>query len=114
MGLASELQSAFSEAHTAIAQAGGMSGSANALYQGQPYAVVFGSPQVQRIMLPSGGYRQRTVVPFSVSKEVMVACPANDTNIVRTDVSPHITYRVDSPDKHDAYSWRATLVRVGE
>jgi hypothetical protein len=114
MGFASELQSAFSEAHTAIAQAGGMSGSTNALYQGQAYTVVFGSPQVQRVMLPSGGWRQRTVVPLSVSKQAMAVCPANDTNLVRTDVSPHIIYRVDSPDKHDAYSWRCTLVRVGE
>ena len=47
----------FTEAQTAIAEQVGATG--NVLYNGTTYTGVFGQPQPEQQMLPSGGYRGR-------------------------------------------------------
>lgn len=91
-----------------------MPGKTNSLYKGATFLGVYGVPQVDRQMLPSGGYRQRAMVPLTVTRDQFVAPPVSNCQWVRTDVSPEITYIINRVDLHDSYVYTLMLVRVGE
>jgi hypothetical protein len=106
---------AATEAQSRLAEIGGAaSGVANALYNGADYFAVYGQPIVQREMLPSGGYRQRTLVPATATRDQFDVPPVANAQWVRTDTDPQITYRIKTVDLHDPFVYALTLVRVGE
>jgi hypothetical protein len=114
MSLSSELSAAFSEAQGLVAQATGMTGSANTLYNGAPYVFTYGQPQPQNQMMPGGGYRQRTVVPFTATRAQFTVAPEKNKTLTRTDLSPQLTYRIEVVNLHDPYHYTGVLIRVGE
>jgi hypothetical protein len=114
MSTTSDLAASFSEAQTAVAQAAGMTGTKNTSYNGGTYVLTYGNPILQRVMLPSGGYRQRTAVPFSATRAQFSVPLVANKQLVRTDLTPHITYIIDGVNVHDPYHFTGFLVRVGE
>lgn len=115
MGLSDELAAGFNEAQGLLAQAGGAAaGANNSLYNAAAYIAVYGNPQPQNQMLPSGGWRQRTVVPCSVTRAQFTTAPAAKTKWTRTDLDAPITYIIDKVDFHDPYFYGLTLVKLGE
>lgn len=115
MSLAAIMTAATKEAQSRLAEIGGAEQDAdNSLYNGATYLAVYGQPIVQRNMLPSGGYRQRTIVPTTATRTQFDAPPKADLQWVRTDMAPQITYRIEKVDLHDPYVYVLTLVRVGE
>lgn len=106
---------ASSQAQGILAQTGGaLPGKTNSLYKGNTFLGVYGVPQVERQMLASGGYRQRAMVPLTVTRTQFVVPPVSNTQWVRTDVAPEITYIINRVDLHDSYVYTLMLVRVGE
>ena len=115
MSLKDEISSAATEAQANLAELGGaLPGRKNSLYNGTPYTAVYGSPQVERVMLPSGGYRQRTIVPITVTRAQFVAPPIAEKKWVRSDCSPRIEYIIKYVGTHDSTVFMLQLVRVGE
>ncbi len=115
MSLNSIMAAASKEAQSRLAEVGGADeGENNSLYVGAEYLAVYGQPIVQRNMLPSGGYRQRTVVTTTATRDQFDAPPTANLQWVRTDMTPQITYRIEKVDLHDPYLYVLTLIRVGE
>lgn len=115
MSLAAIMAAAATEAQSRLAEIGGAAaGATNSLYNSAAYLAVYGQPIVQRQMLPSGGYRQRALVPTTATRAQFDAPPVANLNWVRTDMTPEITYRIEKVDLHDPYVYVLTLVRVGE
>lgn len=114
MSLTSELSAAFNEAQGLVAQATGMTGTVNTLYNNVALVFIYGNPQPQNVMMASGGYRQRTVVPFTATRVQFTAPPEKNKTLTRTDLSPHLTYRIEIVNLHDPYHYTGMLVRTGE
>lgn len=116
MSLFAQVQSGFTQAQSLLAQMSGLPATAagNTLYQGATLTGVYGQPRIEERMLPGGGYRRRAVVPLSVTRGQLTAAPAPQATIVRTDLTPHIGYRIDDVDTHDPHHYRLTLVKLGE
>lgn len=115
MSLNAIMAAATKEAQSRLAQIGGAEqGTDNSLYNGETYLAVYGQPGVQRTMLPSGGYRQRTFLQTTVTRDQFNSPPTANLPWVRTDMEPNIIYRIEKVDLHDPYVYVLTLVRVGE
>lgn len=115
MSLSAIMQSAATEAQSRLAEIGGAeSGVKNSLYNGAKYLAVYGLPIVVRVMLSSGGYRQRTIVPTSVTRGQFSAPLVANQKWVRTDMDPNLIYLIEKVDLHDSLVYVLTLVRVGE
>lgn len=116
MGLNSEAKLAFAEAGSVLAQLGGMDADAegNAQIDANVYQGVFGPPQIDRQMLPAGGYRQRGFVQFTALRSAFAEAPQVNKNLVRIDLADHITYRIERVNTHDPIHYQLMLVRVGE
>ncbi len=116
MGLNDEVAAAFAEAGQVLAEVTGMASDAlgNTLIAGKNYTGVYSPPQVDRQMLPSGGYRQRTFLQWVVPRAQFAAAPKPLTELVRTDVTPEITYRIERVNLHDPVHYVCTIIRVGE
>lgn len=115
MSLAAEIASAAQTAQAVLAELGGAQpGKKNSLYNGTPYTAVYGQPQVERTMLPSGGYRQRTIVPLTVTRAQFAAPPVSEKKWTRTDCSPALEYIIKYVGTHDSTVFMLQLVRVGE
>jgi hypothetical protein len=115
MSLFSEIQAAALEAQSTLAQLQGMTaGGSNVLYRGTAYVGTFGPPQVVEIMNPAGGYRKRFVVTLTITRSQMEEAPDTKEQIIRTDIDPNLTYRIDTVDSSDVLHWVLALVKVGE
>ena len=115
MSLASQMLAATKEAQSRLAEIGGAAaGALNSLYNAESFLAVYGQPVVQRTMLPSGGYRQRTFLQVTVTREQFNSPPTANLPWVRTDLEPNIIYRIEKVDQHDPYVYVLTVVRVGE
>lgn len=116
MGLNIEAKAAFAEAGGVLAQLGGMDASAegNAQIEGSVYTGVFGPPQIDRQMLPSGGYRQRGFLQWTALRSAFTDVPQVNKNLVRIDLAEHITYRIERVNTHDPIHYSLMLIRVGE
>lgn len=115
MSFSTEIAAAATEAQSILAEVGGARpGQKNSLYQGASYLAVYGQPQVENLMLPAGGYRQRTTVGLTVTRAQFTAPPQSKKQWVRTDVSPPITYVIESVGTHDSLLFHLRLLRTGE
>lgn len=113
MSLSTLLAAAAAEAHTVHAQLQGMApGGGNTLFAGQTDSVigVYGVPVVLQIPLPGGGYRKKTVTPLRVVKSRLAAAPAFNSKVVRTDLTPHVSYVIDHVSTQDPIDWVFELV----
>lgn len=109
------LPAAILEANGFIAQLKGMNASADGNFQiaGTPYTGNFGNPQVEEVLHPSGGYRRRTFQILEAPMALFSAEPDSQQQLVRTDVTPHQTFRIESVVPLDSLQYRFSLVRVG-
>jgi hypothetical protein len=115
MSHSAEMLLAAAEAQTVLAEIGGaLPGRKNTLYNGTPLLAVYGAPQVDRQMLPSGGYKQRTYLPASITRAQLGTPPTSGKQWTRTDCTPQITYRIESVGTHDSVMYSVVLVRPGE
>lgn len=115
MSLSAEISAAFSEAQGTLAEiTGAAPGKKNTLYNGTGYLGIYGQPQVSNQQLPSGGYRQRTSVPLTLTREQFEAAPEKNQTLTRLDLDPQITYRIADVNTHDPFHYLLTLIRVGE
>jgi hypothetical protein len=115
MSLSDEMKSAAAESQSVLAELGGSKPSKkNALYNGIKYLGVFGIPVVERQMLPSGGYRQRTVRTFTATRIQFNTAPAADRTLTRIDCTPNVVYRIQKVEHHDAFVYTFSLISVGE
>jgi hypothetical protein len=113
-GINSEIQAAFAEAGQILAEVTGMEADAegNALYGGANYIGVFGPAQVDRQMMPSGGYRERATAAFTVTRERIPVAPVANQVLVRIDTNPNLSYRVEKTLTHDPIHWVVNLIAV--
>lgn len=116
MGAFDEIKAAFAEAGQVLAEITGMDAAAdgNTVIEGEYFTGVYGPPQVDRQMLPAGGYRQRTFLQWVCPRDQWVAAPKVNTTLTRVDLDPHITYRIERVSAHDPVHYTCTLIRVGE
>ena len=111
----SELQAAATEAETFLAHQRGMADDKafNLLYAEKNYLGVFGSPQVVSIPQPGGGYRRRTFLQLTVTRDQDRFNPVEKTKITRLVPTP-LEYIINTIDTHDPIHWVLTLVKFGE
>jgi len=115
MSLFAEIQTAATEAQSTLAQMQGMpANGTNVLYRGAEYVGTYGPPQVVEIMNPAGGYRKRFVVALTITRSQLTEAPDTKEQIIRTDIDPPLTYRIDTVDSSDVLHWVLALVKVGE
>lgn len=115
MSLNAEIAALSAQAQATLAELGGAApGKKNSLYNGAPLLAVYGQPRVENTMLPSGGYRQRTIVTATVTRDQFAAPPISKQKWTRTDCTPPITYIIDFVGTHDSYVFSLQLVRPGE
>lgn len=114
MSLNSEINSAANEAQSVLAETGGAEpGATNALYNGANYLAVYGQPIVQRIMQVGGGYTNRVFLPLTATKAQFSTAPLPEKTWTRTDLTPPVTYRIQSVDPADANLYSLTLSKGG-
>jgi hypothetical protein len=115
MSFFAQQQAAATEAQSILAQLQGMDASAagNVLYGGANYFGTFGNPVVTEVMNAMGGYRKRTTIPLTMTRDQFTAAPKTQDQLARTDQVPAITYRIDSVDTDDPIHYVLELVRVG-
>jgi hypothetical protein len=113
MSLSSIASSAFAQAQSTLAQLRGADPTAegNFLWRSQPFTGVFGTPTDVEPMMLGGGRRRREEIALDVTRSQSEFQPVVDEQIVRTDLSPPVTYTVLRPNGHDAAFWRWVLVR---
>lgn len=99
------------------AQAKGMAaGAGNTLFAGDPtpYTGVYGHPRVIFIPNPRGaGYVKKTEVDLRITKGQRDSIPAFGTPVVRTDLTPNVTYKLDHAGTHDEFWWVIVLAQFG-
>lgn len=94
--------------------AGAAVASPNALYNGLDLIGVFGGAQTYDVPTAAGGYRRRTQLRFSATREQFAAAPGTKKLLVRTDQSPSIAYLIDDIDLNDPFFYHFTLVKNGD
>ena len=105
------------DAQSTLAQLGGaVAGVNNVLLAGTNTKCigVFGAAIMVNIPVAGGGYRQRAVVPLTITQDQLGAPPAAKSRIVRLDVSPPVTYIVDFVNAHGNLDYTLMLVKMGE
>lgn len=115
MGHFSDLQDAATEAQRELAEMQGMAaGGTNALHRGVGLVGVWGPPQVTEVMNQAGGYRRRSEITFTVTRSQFTEAPDTKEQIVRTDITPQVTYRIDVVDSTDVLHYVFRCIKVGE
>jgi hypothetical protein len=115
MSFFAQQQAAATEAQSILAQLQGMDAGAvgNVLYGGANHFGTFGNPVVTEVMNAMGGYRKRTTIPLTMTRDQFTAAPKTQDQLARTDQTPPITYRIDNVDTDDPMHYVIELVRVG-
>lgn len=116
MSLAALLQNAAAFAQSQLAQMQGMEPSAvgNTLLNGATVTGVYGKPEVREEPGPRGGTRRLSDVSLTITRAQLDAAPKSQTDLVRIDLTPRITYRIASVDTNDPLHYVLTLSKVGE
>jgi len=115
MSLSTEISSAAAEAQSVLAELGGARpGKKNSLYNGTPLLAVYGQPQVEKVPLPTGGYKQRVFLPLTVTRAQFGAPPVSGKQWTRTDLTPHVTYTTHAIGTHDSVLFHVMLFKAGE
>lgn len=111
-----QIQAASVLAQRTLAQYMGMSEDApgNALINGGKYTLVFGKPRIAEDMNAGGGYRPKVVIDAIGTKSQFGAAPiSKEMTVTRIDVTPPVTYRIDTLDTHDSINYEFVLMKVG-
>ena len=118
MGLFETIQAAATSAHRTTARLCGMADDAdgNTLFSGSAVARVgvYGLPQVVEKMMLGGGYRRRTETLLSITRDQLDAPPSVRSKVTRIDVSPAITYVIDTINLDDPLHYELVLLNFGE
>lgn len=116
MSLYSQLQADASSALETLAQMTGKekTASGNTLFRNGQITVLYGTPRVAEPMNPGGGFRPRVELTASVTRTQLNKAPVPGENMIRVDLTPHITYRIDTVDVHSPLFYVMVLVKVGE
>lgn len=115
MSLFGQISSALSEAQCLLSQAQGMAaGGTNALFRGAAIVGTWGPPRVTEVVNAAGGYRRRSEITLTVTKSQITTAPDSKEQIIRTDLEPNVTYRVDVIENNDPHHWVFNCIRVGE
>jgi hypothetical protein len=115
VGHFTDLQAAAIEAQTELAEMQGMAaGGSNVLYRGAEFVGVWGQPQATEAMNPAGGYRRRHEITLTATRAQFDAPPDTKEQIVRTDIAPPVTYRIDVVDTTDVLHYVFRCIKVGE
>lgn len=101
----------FTEAEDLIAAETG--GVDNVLLNGATYTGVWGVPVVQEIMLPTGGYRKRTVIPVTITRDQFTAAPVSKHRVSNPKLSPSEEYTVDTVGTSDPFHYVLTAIKSG-
>lgn len=114
-----QLQASTTEAHANLSAMMGrdLAAAGNAIWNQTALTGTWGLPQSEQVMLPDGGYRGRTSLPFAVTRDQFDAPPDNVKSrqqITRTDLTPHLVYRIESISFHDPFKFIFNCIRVGE
>jgi hypothetical protein len=109
-----EQQAAASEAQDILAQITGMAegaaGNTQIAGTNQIVTGVYGRPEVDFIPQPGGGYRKRTILPLTITREQMPEPVKANTKLTRIDLTPNVTYNVEKVDTQDPLVWTLTLI----
>jgi hypothetical protein len=114
--LFSEMQSYATEAENILGALQGMEpGEGNTLIPGHdsPVTVLYGTSRVFLVPIAGGGYRKRIETPATMTRTQGLPPPAQNSKLVRTDQTPHITYIVTDVDTTDPLDYIFTLVVQG-
>jgi len=116
MSFNDEITSAATEAQSYLAQMQGMSnGGTNLLLpSGKKVVATYGIPQTSFVPSPGGGYRKKHWLVATVTRDQLAAPPADQSRLVRTDVSPVQSYIVDFVGRDNVLVWEINLARFGE
>lgn len=117
MGLYSVITSAATDAQSIIAEMQGASGdvgATNFLVNGFAGIGVFGRAQVVDVPNVGGGYRKRSEVVLMATRDQFTIIPEPKQKLVRTDISPTITYLIDVVDVNDPLHVTFILVKNGQ
>lgn len=108
------LQYNAAQAQDTLAQMQGMTPGAagNFLYNGKHFKGVFGSSVLTEQPMVHGGYRRRSEVMLTVTRDQTTFTPVVKTLLVRLDTKTE--YAIDRIDTHDPIAWNLTLVKTGE
>jgi hypothetical protein len=115
MSLFSQTQRAFAATESTLAQIQGMArGGKNILFDGVAYVGVFGAAQVTDELSVGGGYKRRTELTVTITRDQFDSEPKpKKHNLTRTDMSPPITYTVNAINTHDAHHYEFVCEKVG-
>ena len=86
----------------------------NALYNGAVIKFVFGPPTFMQEQMEGGGYRGRTTLTAAATRDQFSTPPINRQTVVRTALTPQVTYRIESIGFHDPIHYVFHLSKVGE
>jgi hypothetical protein len=104
------------EAESILGQLQGMEpGEGNTLIPGSdtPVTVIYGTSRVFFVPVAGGGYRKRTETPATMTRTQGLPAPVQNSKLIRTDQTPHITYVVTDVDVTDPLDYIFTLVAQG-
>jgi len=106
-----EIKAAAGLAETILAGIqGAPAGGKNLVIDGRgSFLGVFGAPIVASIPAAGGGYRKKTSVPLTITREQLAKAPAPNTRITRTDLPTSIVYEVEHVATHDPFVWVIAL-----
>lgn len=115
MGLFSVITAAATDAQNVIAEMQGAATDAtNFLVNGFAGKGVFGRAQVVDVPNVGGGYRKRSEVVLMATRDQFTIIPEPKQKLVRTDISPTITYLIDVVDVNDPLHVTFILVKNGQ
>ena len=115
MSLFGQISSAFADIQGQLAQAQGMAaGGTNVVFRGAALVGTWGPPRVTEVMNAAGGYRRRSEITLTVTKAQITTAPDSKEQIIRTDLDPNVTYRIDVIENNDPHHWVFNCIRVGE
>lgn len=104
-------------AQRTLAKYAGMTGETNGMLDGRiPVIGVYGTPFVTETPNERGGYTRRVILPYTVTRDQLEADPDTTQRKwthVRTDLTPHIHYLVETIDRHQPLNYVFFLVKLG-
>lgn len=74
----------------------------------------YGVPQTTFVPAAGGGYRKKHWMIATVTRDQLAAPPKDQTQIVRTDVTPPQSYILDFVGRDNVLVWEMHIARFGE
>lgn len=113
-----QIASRFRSAQRTLARIQGVAaegGGTNVLILGAPYVGVFGAAQMDEVIAVGGGIRRVAVLPLTITRDQIASVDGmHKKALIRTDMSPSITYEINSINDNDPHHFAFMLVKNGE